>query len=305
MYNFIYFTDLHLRLSSPRRRTDDIFAAQVAKLEWIFKRAEELGSEAIICGGDFGDNWDWKISTANKIINLLKKAPCPVVTIIGNHDVPGRNPTQWEETGLGLLHNAGSIYILDSKDTGEHFNLAGLDVYAFHSDSKRTEDLINGKTIPTEQTKHLKVAIVHAPVGAETTPFCKGHKELFINDFDVALFGDIHPGWPVYESITGCKIANPGAATRLSKTDINRKPMVAVVYSNGHIDYEEIPHTPAKECFDLEGIQAERQELGKGFLAAIAARNAAGDLDPKSYVEKIGTEGGYSVKSIELLKEEL
>lgn len=319
--NFVFFTDSHIRLTATRRRTDDMFEAQLKKLEWIIKRAEELGSEFIVCGGDIGDAWDWKISMVNRVAEVLKKSSIPIYTIVGNHDVPGRNPKLWQDTGLGLLHNLKAIHVLPS---GEAFTYTSHSIYwpdefsfvlvGFDSDASETDDLISGKWNwdmttynPEEESPNkCKVAIVHAAVGAESTPYCKGHKELFINGFDVALFGDIHPGWPVYDSITGCKICNPGSMTRLNKTDLERIPKIAVVESDGSVTYEDIPCTPAKECFDYDKMDAELQEIGKGFLAAMAAKKiTTEDLDPKQYVEKIGSEAGYSKEAIKLLKDEL
>jgi DNA repair exonuclease SbcCD nuclease subunit len=321
MKSFIFFTDVHIRLTSPRRRTDDIFEAQLSKLEWIAQRAEELKCSFVVCGGDVGDAWDWKISMVNKVADTLRKFTVPVYTILGNHDVPGRNPDLWKDTGLGLLDQMGVIKILhkDSKSSlfqyctdqkGQLELLANpvkeFVLVPFHSDAKETDDLIKGRYRKKAiLDTSLRVAIVHAPIGAETTPFCKGHKELFISDFDVALFGDIHPGWPVYDSITGCKICNPGSLTRLNKTDMDRKPQIAVVYENGDVVYEGVPHLHKDDCFDVPKMDAEKTEIGKGFLAAIAAKKLIKDTDPKEYVEKIGSAAKYSRESIDLLKKEL
>lgn len=312
MRKFIFVTDLHLRLTSTKRRTDDMFEAQLKKLEWIANRAEELDVDFVICGGDVGDSWDWKISTVNKVADAFRKFKRPIYTIIGNHDVPGRNPNLWKDTGIGLLDSMDALHVLHpaGRDGGAIFKGISFiendifGIYAFHSDLQQTKDLIDGKLnyTPRDSSK-LNIAVVHAPVGAETTPFCKGHKELFIDGFNIALFGDIHPGWPVYDSITNCKICNPGAMTRLSKIDIKRKPQIAVVSSDGSVIYEEIPHTPAEECFDFLEIEEETMEIGRGFAAAIAAKKLSKDVSPKDFVIKVGTAAGYSKESITLLKD--
>ncbi len=310
MKNFIYFTDPHLRLSSPRRRTDDIFEAQLAKLEWIGKRAEELKSECIVCGGDIGDAWDWKISMINRVAKIFKAYTCPLWTIVGNHDVPGKNINLLPDTGISMLEEVGALRILDNfPDNANYWTHDEEGPFAFvgfHSDIKQTDDLLSGKPFYfTTSLGCLKIAIVHAPIGAETTPYCRGHKELFITDFDIVLLGDIHDGWEPYESLTGCKIANPGSLTRLNKKDIFREPKIAVIWEDGRIEYEVVPHKKPEECFDLAGIEEQKQDLGKGFLAAIAARNLVQDKDPKEYVEKIGKAAGYNDNIIEILKNEI
>lgn len=302
--NILVIGDIHLRLSPTKRRTDDIFEAQLQKLTWIGEKAKEINSEAIICVGDIGDSWDWRISMVNRVVEVLAKFPCPFYSILGNHDVPGRNPKLYKDTGMGLLSNMEVIKILDleDQDAKSYQLLRGFNVYGFHSDASCTDDLINGKFVREKSDNNLSenknIAIVHAPIGPESSPYSKGYKDLFINDFDVAIFGDIHDGWDPYESVTGCIIANPGALTRLTKKDIYRKPQVAIVYSDATVKYIEVPHAKPEDCFDLGGLESEKQELGKGFLAAIASRKITGDLNPKEYVLKIGTEAGYSTESI-------
>jgi exonuclease SbcD len=298
----VYFTDSHVRLSATKRRTDDLFAAQLKKLKWIANRAKELNADSVLCGGDFGDSWDWKISMVNKVSEVLKEFSMPIYTVVGNHDVPGRNPELWRDTGIGLLDSVGLMKVLPQAQTVVHswYTLTG-----FNSDAPETDSLVSGKYVHSKVDDRLNIAIAHAGVGAETTPFCKGHKELFISSFDVALFGDIHPGWPVYESLTGCKICNPGALSRLSKGDIYRKPQIAVIYEDGTIVQEEVPCTAPKDCFDLETLEVEKQELGKGFLAAIAAKQITEKHSPQEYVQKIGDAAKYSKEAISILVKEL
>lgn len=318
MKNFIYFTDSHIRLSSPRLRTDDIFEAQLEKLRWIGNLAEELGSDMIVSGGDLGDAWDWKYSTVNKIATIFRGYPCPVISILGNHDVPGKNNSLWMDTGVGALdqHSSSNFYLMRPG-----INNLGVLYYSpflfvpFHSDNIETESLISGSLdiqsyLNRGDLNHwneskLKIAVVHAPVGAEATPYCRGHKELMITDFDFALFGDIHEGWAPYHSITGCVIANPGSMTRLNKKDVYREPKVAIIWEDGKIEYKVIPHSKPKDCFDLASIEDKNLELGRGFLAAIAARNETAESDPKAYVERVGLAAGYTREAIDQLKGEL
>lgn len=317
MSNFIFFSDPHLRLTATRRRTDDMFKSQLAKLSHIAKRANELKSEFVVCTGDFGDSWDWRLSMINQVADVLREFPCPVYTIIGNHDVPGRNPELWKDTGIGLLDSLGVLQVLHPNSKNgllEYTNgcrvpntIEDFALVPFHSDAKDTDDLINGKIVPIPPVGKVKVAIVHAPIGAETTPYSKGVKELFINGYDLALFGDIHTGWPIYNSITGCIICNPGSLIRLSKVDMERIPMIGIVTYEDELKvvYEEVLHIPYADCFSIDKMQAELEDLGKGFLAAIAAKKAVGDLDPKAYVALIGKAAGYSDQAVKILQNEI
>jgi hypothetical protein len=300
--SIVYFTDSHIRLSPTKRRTDDLFAAQLKKLRWIANRAKELNSDFVLCGGDFGDSWDWKISMINKVSEVLKEFTVPIYTIIGNHDVPGRNPDLWKDTGIGLLDSVGLIKVLPN---ATRVDFDWLAVTGFDSDRPETDSLVSGKFMQDKLPNKVNLAVAHANVGAETTPFCKGHKELFINSFDVALFGDVHPGWPIYKSITGCTICNPGALSRLTKAEMDRIPRVTIIYEDGTVVEEEVPCTGAHLCFDVSAIEAEKQELGKGFLAAVAAKKITEQHSPQDYVKKIGIAAKYSKESIDILVKEL
>lgn len=310
--NFIYFTDLHLRLTSPKLRTDDIFEAQLKKLEFITKLSKDLNSEFILSGGDFGDSWDWKVSTITTVGNLIKESK--ILTIVGNHDVPGRNPSLYQSTGIGLLEWAGALEILTnnlhqhSRKSDCTFTTRGsFHIVPFHSDTKLTDKLINNKLdldklVPTDK---LRVGVVHAPVGDEATEFCKGHKDLEIKGLDICLFGDIHTGWIPYKSPTGCTLINPGSLTRLTKADMDRKPKVVVIYADGTFREVEVPHKPAAKVFNIAKIQKDQDEVGKAFLAAVARKQVATSINPKEFVQQIGSKAKYSQASIDLLKEEI
>lgn len=304
--NFIFFTDSHIRLSNTKNRTDSMFDSQLTKLKWVIKRAEELKSVAIICGGDLGDIWDWKISLVNKVAEIFQSSSIPIYTIIGNHDVPGRNLSLWRDTGLGILDRMQHVTIIyPNIENIKFLDIGKFSVAPFHSDHPLTLNLIENKSELPPFSDKLKIAVIHAPVGPESSLYCKGYKDLEINGFDVALFGDIHDGWPVYSSPTGCKVCNPGSLTRLSKKDKDRIPKVAIVYSNGKVKYENVPCLDSNVCFDLSGMQLEKEKIGKGFLAALAAKKLQKEVDPKVLVEKVGIEAKFSLSAIKVLQDEI
>ena len=308
--------DVHLRGSSTRFRKDDLFSSQLNKLKWISKRAKEIDAQAVIFLGDLGDTWDWKISVINRVAEVFRAYPCKAYTILGNHDVPGRNPNLWKDTGLGILDSLGLITVIDqlsSRPCGyfrslPYFPIENFAFFAFHSDSDETKNLLEGKYNNLDLSFSVnikKVALIHAPIGNETTQFSTGYKDVTIKNFDYAFFGDIHDGWNPYKSDTGCILSNPGCLTRLTKKEINKKPMIAVLDSTGSINYEEVPHLKPEECFDIEKIDRDKSEIGKGFAAAFARKSIKDDIDPKEFVERVGTAAGYSKESIEKLRDEI
>lgn len=304
MRKFIFFTDVHLRLTPPKFRADNFFEAQLAKLVWIGERARELDCPFVVCGGDLGDSFDWKISTVNRVAEIFANYPCPVYCIIGNHDVPGRNPENIRDTGLQALHDSkltkGMFHILF-----EPLEIEGFYLHPFHSDAKDTELLISNRYDLEYTTDLLKVAVVHAPIGAETTPWCKGHKELLILDFDFALFGDIHEGWTPWASLTGCKLINPGSMSRLTKKDAYRIPRITIVSEDGIYSEEPIPCADKSVAFYMDRIEHVDTGIGTGFLKTLAERSKGEVLTPLEKIEVLGKKGKFSRQSIQLLKDSL
>lgn len=107
--NILVAGDLHWRATNPRARTDDFKAALAGKLQEIFGLARQHRCAAILQTGDLTDTPGLQLSTIGDLMEILREAPCPVLTVPGNHDLEGANPTTFPRTPFGLLVRAGWI----------------------------------------------------------------------------------------------------------------------------------------------------------------------------------------------------
>lgn len=107
--NFIVVGDIHWRGVSPRGRLDSIQEALTTKLREVFALAEKYSALAILQAGDMTDSPGISLSTLADLIDVLREAPCPVLSVPGNHDIWGANATSLPRTPFGLLDRAEYI----------------------------------------------------------------------------------------------------------------------------------------------------------------------------------------------------
>ena len=108
---FIYISDLHLSDKQPISRVDNVFEAGMYKLEYVLRRAKELGT-FVVCGGDFFHEPRVSYKVLNGVIDLLKKYQVDVYTVFGNHDLIGVNELD-ESCALFTLIKSGLVQKLD------------------------------------------------------------------------------------------------------------------------------------------------------------------------------------------------
>lgn len=298
----VYITDLHLRSSTPSSRKDNYLEQTLKVLDWVFRYATRIKATAIVCGGDLGHRWDWKISLINQAATVFKKYSIPFYTVIGNHDIPGKNYDVLPDTAIYLLAKLGIIKLI-STDLNTPTTIGRFELHGFNADTPHTENLLAGK-ISVPDSDNVKVAVIHAAVGAENTPYCRGIKTLFIPDFDFACFGDIHTGWPTFKSLTDCIMVNPGAATKLTKAEIGRVPKLVILNSDKTFKEVRLPYFKDEEMFDLEKLKEEEASIGNQFIISLASRETTYQ-DPIQYVKTIAKKSKISKPALELLLAEI
>lgn len=301
----VYITDLHLRLTTPSSRKDNYLQQSTKVLKWIIRFAEKINATAIVHGGDIGDSWDWKISLIKHVSDLLRSTRIPFYSVIGNHDLPGKNYDELPNTAISLLADNGLIKII-SPDLNNLVptKIGKFDLYGFHADHPRTEQLLAGKINIPKSKKSISIAVVHAAIGAEDTPYCRGVQSLFIPDFDFACFGDIHTGWSGFESLSGCVMLNPGSTCKLKKSDIGRTPRLVVIDSNKQFVERNLPYFDDADLFNLTQIDEDKSKIGKAFLINLASRTESYE-DPVTYLSTIAKECNTNPAALQLLLDEI
>src|SRR5512135_2401330 len=103
-------SDLHLRTTTPRARTDDYMAAQERKFRFILEQAQK--SPPLLVAGDFFHTPRPEEGLLRWTIDLLKEYDVRPVVVPGQHDMPYHSLDKMGEYGLGVLEAAGVIRLV-------------------------------------------------------------------------------------------------------------------------------------------------------------------------------------------------
>jgi len=114
----IWCTDIHLADRPPRGRIDDYTASIFEKLRQVAHAAAKLKAKAVLMGGDI---FHIKAPIRNshllvgRTIEAFRAFPCPVYSILGNHDVLFAERDSYQKQPIGVLESAGAIRLIDSE----------------------------------------------------------------------------------------------------------------------------------------------------------------------------------------------
>lgn len=229
---FCYITDVHFRESTPINRKDvDVLNTLEKKFQKLKEICKEEGVDFIVHGGDLGHNWDWKLSLLNRVDRIIKDLGIPFYSIIGNHDVPGKNILEYPNTGLAFLEKLQSVKILHPSKT----SIGPWDFWGYHSDTEECDEILNGKDFKKDPDQ-IQVAIVHAPVGKTGLGHEIHYKKVNITGFDIAFFGDIHSGFPLWKNPKDVLLGNPGSFFRQTLTE-SKQPVGCFIVEGKEVKF--------------------------------------------------------------------
>ena len=106
---FLFFTDSHIRGTTPKNRKDNFYETLKTKLLEITNISKKLDVDYILHGGDWFDRPDISPSIVREFAIIIKTFEKPIYTIAGNHDIYGHNPDTIGRTMLGLLEGTGMV----------------------------------------------------------------------------------------------------------------------------------------------------------------------------------------------------
>lgn len=235
----LYFTDTHIRGTSPKNRLDDFPSALEDKFIEIIDFIEREDIDYVIHGGDLFDRPDISISTMGRFADILRKFPVPFYVVSGNHDIYGHNPETTYRTMLGLLGVLDIVKIISPEDiiniekSGIHLQITGQP-YVYDIDSEDSSHYYIKKKGSCDYYIH----IVHGMLLDK--PFVPGIpytlvEDIFSTEADITLSGHYHRGFKTIEN-NGKYFVNPGSLVRITNSldEIKRKPKGVVI----HLDKE-------------------------------------------------------------------
>lgn len=254
--------DLHIRKHPPEKRIDkDYFSTILKKLTYVLDISEDSGVDLILQPGDFFDHFNTPYPIVSKILYLITKYRIPWYVVYGQHDLIFHSLKEVSGTALNLVSAPDYVSILsDSPIYMEDWNSNSIALYGKSW----------GEKFPTiEDTNCFNVLVAHHMV-TNNGPLWPGQKdyqdvkEIQRNKgFDLMVFGDNHNTF--FRSVRNRHVFNCGSLMRSSIDQQNHRPMFAIydTKNNKPIEKIEIPIAPAREIFDFEAHEQERQKSEK------------------------------------------
>ncbi len=249
----LYFTDTHIRGSSPKNRLDDFTESLEAKFLEVFDIARSRDVDYIFHGGDLFDRPDVSVSIVSKFAELLNEVNIPIYAICGNHDVFGYNPKTSNRSMIGLLDSVRLLSIIDEGEkvilekNGVKIQLTGQP-YVYGMDSFNQNKYI---VKDRDEDVNFAIHLVHGMLLDK--PFIDGVDYSLIEDIagetlaDVTLCGHYHLGYNTVE-LNNKYFINPGSLVRLTNSihELKRRPKIIILDLDDKLSIEEIYLKSAK-----------------------------------------------------------
>jgi predicted phosphodiesterase len=230
--DFLFLSDLHLRETTPECRTDDFFAAQTRKLQYI-KQLQINHSCPVLIAGDIFHHWK---NSPYLLSWAIENLPDYIICIPGQHDLSSHNLDLLDKSSLFVLQKAKKACILMEGgylDIGNDIHVTGFPY--------------GTKSIGTEREEGItKVAMIHELTYSQKLPYpgCEidnaGKLLKRLKGWDLVICGDNHLQFTA--TIGNRTLISPGSMMRQTADQADFQPQVYAYYkSTNTITPIEIP----------------------------------------------------------------
>ena len=294
--------DLHVTSHTPVGRLDNVELTQIEKWNEVCQIAKEHNARAILQPGDLFDSAGAADTTKGNVGEMLKNAPCQVISIPGNHDL-WHNHTTYLRTPYRLLCRLGCFTNVNraGRCVGENVTITG---HGFTTETDtpdgahQFDPLSFAPNVPTAANGGIVIHLVHSMLMVKKPSYDMRHTLVddVVTSADVIVCGHYHGGFGVYKRKDGKIFINPGALTRLSahEHEIDRVIKVALIHINDDntIETELVPlkcAKPGNQVLTREHIERKNEQEDKleYFLAKLASEGEAKFLDLIEIVDDI------------------
>lgn len=262
----LYFTDTHIRGTSPKNRKDDFTHTLEKKLYEIAEIIKDKKVDFVLHGGDLFDRPDISVSIVGRFAKVFTHIEVPIYMISGNHDVYGHNPKTLNRTMMGLLNELGVINIIDEgekvilEEDGLKVQVTGQPyVYNIDDPVNRKYYIVDDVLDDIDYSIHM----VHGML--LDRPFIKGIPYTLVEDIkdtlaDITLSGHYHSGFKDI-IMDGKYFINPGSIVRISNSirEMERRPQVVMIDLTDNIHISHIYLQTAEKG----DIVLDREEIEK------------------------------------------
>lgn len=238
-------SDLHLRETRPICRTDDYWAAQWRKLQFI-RDLQKKHDCPVVFAGDITDYWKcspWLLTT------IKQNIPDKTKVVYGQHDLPQHSLKLANKSGLYNLAENRCLEILDSCHYSKIPKIDG----------------------PSLVIKDRKILVWHTIVWYLKIPWlgCTAPSATMLlkryPNYDLIITGDNHKSFVAdYE---GRLLINPGSMMRMDADQIGHKPQVFLWFAKDNtISPIYLPIEPNVISREHIDIKVERDNRIKAFI---------------------------------------
>lgn len=264
----LFFTDTHIRGTSPKNRKDDFVDTLEKKLYEILDIISREDIDYVLHGGDLFDRPDVSVSVVSRFAKILKQFKIPIYMISGNHDIYGHNPKTINRTMIGLLSELGILNIINQGDkvilSKNHIKVQVTgQPYVYDIDSLNYKKYYTVNNV--DENVDYSIHLVHGML--LNKPFIKGIPYTLVDSIkdtlaDITLSGHYHSGFSDIQ-IDNKYFINPGSMVRISNSlqEMNRKPKVLIISLTDKID---ISYINLKTAKNGESV-LDREEIEKNI----------------------------------------
>ena len=266
---FLIIGDLHIRATNPRYRIDDYYSTLMRKLKWIFDLAKKENCGAILQPGDFFDSPDQSNKVEIDLINLLKEKDIPIYTVLGQHDLRFRQPTNVALTKFDVL-NKVCIVNKNGIDLGNNVHIYGA---SWEEEIPKIKD-----------TKVISILVMHRMVikdkslwpGQTDYTTAKSILLRYV-DYYLIVSGDNHNSFmatTTTEKKQGSVLLNCGSLMRTTVAQREHRPCIWIYDVDLHSFKQHfIPIAPIEDVMDLETADEikEKNEALEAFMEGLSS----------------------------------
>lgn len=289
MRKILYFTDTHLQGKELSSRKDDYLSSILEKIREISEIANSERVDFVLFGGDWFSRPSPSDEVVIKLIQVLKEFNArPIISILGNHDIEGRNPETYNRKSAKILEEAGVVKFL--KD-GEIFPPVDTEVEIHGVNYKDGVDR-NPKFLKIKKRNKSLVAIemVHSYVLPFKTNFetLSVEEVTGITEADIILVGHYHDGYGI-RKIDEKIFVSPGSIARDSIKQFDRVPQVVLITideSKVDIKFIHLKRVKKREEIEKKELNSIERVLFGEFFSSLTERESM-SFDPERIIEMI------------------
>lgn len=297
-----FYTDIHLRGTTPRHRVDDYPQALLKKLDETYTLFENAGCDFVIFGGDmFHTHRIYAYDVISGAMDVICDSKLDTYSVIGQHDLKGYNKHTFDTSALAFLTRRCPRF---------HILWEATEVHDCWLSPSHVWDNLDDVEIACTRGDRFNILIAHHLLTNKKAMFDVVNTTEFSKTcpFDLVLSGDLHDGYEPHEA-NGTWFCNPGSLARQATSDSHRMPQVAIIDVVGPklppaITVEQLKcGKPGSEVFseDIAEIVRKRDDFDAEDLVEDMLSFETEAVDIHDLIQTVGKSEGVSKPILDYL----